>query len=115
MLGSTASKRGDVIRCTVMFEEKQEVDGKIQVPVVFSVNGSRIVPEDNNPSFIEYSEERALFPYVAFGNADSNVLAKVQIFLAFFVYFIFNFLGNTIWPKSRTFYCEKVVGSSAAR
>ena len=83
MLGSTASKRGDVIRCTVMFEEKQEVDGKIQVPVVFSVNGSRIVPEDNNPSFIEYSEERALFPYVAFGNADSNVLAKVHIFLAF--------------------------------
>ena len=66
-----------------MFEEKQEVDGKIQVPVVFSVNGSRIVPEDNNPSFIEYSEERALFPYVAFGNADSNVLAKVHIFLAF--------------------------------
>ena len=56
-----------------MFEEKQEVDGKIQVPVVFSVNGSRIVPEDNNPSFIEYSQERALFPYVAFGNADSNV------------------------------------------
>ena len=43
-LGSTAARRGDVIRCTVMFEDKLQVDGETRVPVVFSVNGSRIVP-----------------------------------------------------------------------
>ncbi|CAH3046490.1 unnamed protein product [Porites lobata] len=49
--------RGNVIRCTVVFEKEQEVDGKIQVPVVFSVNGGRIDPIDKHQSFIEYSED----------------------------------------------------------
>ena len=56
VLGSTIALRGDVIRCTVAFEKEQETDGKIQHPIVFSVNGSRIVSEDKHPSFIEYNE-----------------------------------------------------------
>jgi len=44
-IGATAEGRGDVIRCTVLFDHEKERDGKFQVPVVFSVNGSRIVPE----------------------------------------------------------------------
>ena len=49
---------------------------KIQDPVVFSVNGSRIVSEDKHPSFIEYNEDRPLFPYVSF-EKENSVLAKV--------------------------------------
>ena len=88
MLGSTIALRGDVIRCTVMFEKEQEIDGKIQVPVVFSVNGSRIVPEDKHPSFIEYSEDRPLFPYVSF-EKENSVLAKVLNIVTFFDTFHF--------------------------
>ena len=31
-LGSTAARRGGVIRCTVMFEDKLQVDGETRVP-----------------------------------------------------------------------------------
>lgn len=86
MLGSRVAVRGDVIRCTVVFEKEQEVDGKVQVPVVFSVNGSRIVPIDKHPSFIEYSEDRPLFPYVAFYK-ENRVLAKVLNIVAFLIHF----------------------------
>ena len=44
MLGSRVALRGNVIQCTVVFEKEQEVDGKIQVSVLFSVNGDRIDP-----------------------------------------------------------------------
>ena len=83
MLGSTIALRGDVIRCTVVFEKEQETDGKIQDPVVFSVNGSRIVSEDKHPSFIEYNEDRPLFPYVSF-EKENSVSAKVLNILTFF-------------------------------
>ena len=82
MFGSTVALRGDVIRCTVLFDKEQEIDGKIQVPVVFSVNGSRIVPEDKLPSFIEYREDRPLFPYVSF-EKENSVLAKVLNIVTF--------------------------------
>ena len=59
-----------------MFEDKLQVAGETRVPVIFSVNGSRIVPEDRNPSYIEYSMDRPLFPYLAFEYKNS-VLAKV--------------------------------------
>ena len=83
VLGSTIALRGDVIRCTVVFEKEQETDGKIQDPIVFSVNGSRIVSEDKHPSFIEYNEDRPLFPYVSF-EKENSVLAKVLNILTFF-------------------------------
>ena len=82
MFGSTVALRGDVIRCTVLFDKEQEIDGKIQVPVVFSVNGSRIVPEDKLPSFIEYREDRPLFPYLSF-EKENSVLAKVLNIVTF--------------------------------
>ena len=59
-----------------MFEDKLQVDEETRVPIIFSVNGSRIVPEDRNPSYIEYSKDRPLFPYLAF-NYENSVLAKV--------------------------------------
>ena len=61
---------------------------QIQVPVVFSVNGSRIVSEDKHPSFIEYNEDRPLFPYVSF-EKENSVLAKVLNILTFFNTFYF--------------------------
>ena len=88
MLGSTIALRGDVIRCTVVFEKEQETDGKIQDPVVFSVNGSKIVSEDKHPSFIEYNEDRPLFPYVSF-EKENSVSAKVLSILTFFNTFYF--------------------------
>ena len=60
-----------------MFEDKLQVDGETRFPVVFSVNGSRIVPEDMNPSYIEYNMDRPLYPYLAF-NYENGVFAKVM-------------------------------------
>jgi len=65
-----------VIRCTVLFDRKKETDGKVKVPVVFSVNGSRIVPEGDQ-TIIEYSPDRKLYPYIAFEH-ENSVLAKVK-------------------------------------
>ena len=60
-----------------MFEDKLEIDGQIRIPVVFSVNGSKIIPADKNPSYIECSVDRPLFPYLAFPY-ENSVLAKVN-------------------------------------
>ena len=118
MLGSTAARRGDVIRCTVLFENAQEIEGKIQVPVVYSVNGSRIVPEDKKPSLIEYSDDRPLFPFVGF-DKENSVLAKVLLSWHF-VMFITQLCQNTsnveiraILPKSSSFCRRGNVGEGA--
>lgn len=68
--------QGDLIRCTIMFEEKQQRDGKLQVPVVFTINGSRITPE-GDPPLMEYCPDTPLYPFVVFGDTTS-VLAKVN-------------------------------------
>ena len=65
-----------MIRCTVLFEDKQVRDGKVKVPVVFSVNGSTVIAEGDQ-TCIEYRPDRPLFPYIAFRNKNS-VLAKVS-------------------------------------
>ena len=61
-----------------MFENEQERDGKVQVPVVFTVNGSRIILDGNEETqaYIDYSPEKHLYPYVAF-KYENSVLAKV--------------------------------------
>ena len=59
-----------------MFEDKLVIYGQIRIPVVFSVNGTKIIPEDKKPSYIEYSMDRPLFPYLAF-HYENSVLAKV--------------------------------------
>jgi len=73
--GSTATRRGDVIRCTVMFGDKQDRDGKVLVPVVFSINGCTIVPEGEQ-TLIEYSTDRPLYPCITFVHKNS-VFAKM--------------------------------------
>ena len=75
-IGSTATRRGDVIRCTVMFGDKQDRDGKALVPVVFSINGCTIVPEGEQ-TLIEYSTDRPLYPCITFVHKNS-VFAKVK-------------------------------------
>ena len=65
-----------MVRCTVLFDDKVETDGEFQVPVVFSVNGSRIVP-DGDQTVIKYSPDRKLYPYIAFHH-ENSVLAKVK-------------------------------------
>lgn len=67
--------QGDVIRCTILFEEKQERDGEQQVPVVFTINGTKIIPE-GDPPLMEYCPDRPLYPYISFGY-DTSVLAKM--------------------------------------
>jgi len=74
--GATAARRGDVVRCTVLFDQKVETDGTVKVPVVFSVNGSKIVPEGDQ-TIIEYSSDQKLYPYIAF-KYENSVLAKVK-------------------------------------
>ena len=59
-----------------MFDSKQERDGKVRVPVVFTVNGSRTILEGNEEAYIDYSPDKLLYPYVAFRYKNS-VLAKV--------------------------------------
>ena len=76
-VGPAAARRGDVIRCTVMFEDQEERDGKLYVPVVFTVNGNRIIPEGDQ-TCMEYSPDSPLYPFVAF-KYENSVLAKVKI------------------------------------
>ncbi|KAL9952827.1 hypothetical protein ACROYT_G040140 [Oculina patagonica] len=65
---------GDRIRCTVMFENKKENDGKVQVPVMFSLNGMKITPQvGEDPFFLD--SDRPLYPYIGM-REDSSVLAK---------------------------------------
>lgn len=69
--GPVVCHRGDAIRVTVMFGDKLERDGKFQVPVVFTVNGSRIVPEGND-AFIVYSPDKPyIYPYIPFRSPTS--------------------------------------------
>ena len=75
-LGKAAVRRGDVIRCTVLFEKKEWKDGKLQVPVEFYENGSKVIPQDKLVTYIKY-EQSELYPYVCFEHANT-VLAKVR-------------------------------------
>ena len=59
-----------------MFGEEQELDGEVYVPVVFTVNGSRVKAE-GSPTLIESNPYKPLYPYVSFQVEDS-VLAKVR-------------------------------------
>ena len=65
-----------MIRCTVMFGDKQYRNGKVLVPVVFSINGCTVVPEGEQ-TFIEYVTDRPLYPGIAFVHKNS-VFAKVK-------------------------------------
>ena len=71
------ARRGDRIRCTVMFNYKGVYDGKVKVPVVFYRNGRKMITKEGTDMFgIDY--DKPLYPYVAMTRGVS-VLAKVRI------------------------------------
>ena len=71
------ARRGDRIRCTVMFGNEQLKDGIVQVPVMFSLNGRKIVTkEEEDQVFMDY--DKPLYPYIGMTDGCS-VLAKVRI------------------------------------
>lgn len=66
------ARRGDLIRCTVMFEKKKEIpNGQDQFPVCFTLNGRNIIKEGE-----EYYIS-SLYPYICMTDGCS-VLAKVR-------------------------------------
>ena len=77
------ARRGDRIRCTVMFENEKVNDGKKLVPVMFTLNGRKIITQEGEEGkdgedqfFIE--SDKPFYPYVAMSHGGS-VLAKVRV------------------------------------
>ena len=70
------ARRGDLIRCTLKFEEKFMQRGEVKVPVCFTLNGERItILDDEEDQSIVYSPS-SLYPYIGL-NDGCSVLAKV--------------------------------------
>lgn len=67
------ARRGDRVRCTVMFEGMREGSGK--VPVFFALNGKKIVIRGGD-IFMDYDDSEPLFPHIGMTDG-SSVLAKV--------------------------------------
>lgn len=77
--GPAVAFRGDRIRCTVMFESAQERDGKVQVPIFFTLNGRKIIIRDGDDQvFMDMDSDKPLYPYIGMTDGCS-VLAKVRI------------------------------------
>lgn len=78
--GPVLAFRGDQIRCTVMFEEKQVKRGKTQVPVCFTLNGRKMLikrtrqQEETDRVLMDY--DKPLYPYIGMTDGCS-VLAKM--------------------------------------
>ena len=77
--GPAVAFRGDRVLCTVMFEKKRERNGKLQVPVLFTLNGKKIIiSEEEEPEiYIDWDVDKPLYPYVSM-NSGSSVVAKVR-------------------------------------
>ena len=70
------ARRGDLIRCTVKFEERFKQSGQEKVPLCFTLNGKRIIVlDDEEDQSIVYSPS-SLYPYIGL-NDGCSVLAKV--------------------------------------
>ena len=66
------------MRCTVMFEKKEERFGRDQVPVYFTLNG-KIISHFSQSLF--YTDcDKPLFPFISM-TEGSSVLAKVRTLL----------------------------------
>ena len=81
------ASRGDRIRCTVMFEDEEEIeDGKKRVPICFTLNGKMILikrtkqQRETDRVFMDYEHDKHLYPYIGMTDGGS-VLAKVSNFL----------------------------------
>ncbi|KAJ7358638.1 hypothetical protein OS493_022070 [Desmophyllum pertusum] len=71
--GPAMARRGDRIRCTVMFENKRERDGK--VPVVFTLNGKKIIMKEGEDQ-IFMDADKPLYPCISMTDGCS-VLVKM--------------------------------------
>ena len=80
------ASRGDLIRCTVMFENQQERNGKVQVPICFTLNSARMIIQGNSQILMDY--DKPLYPYIAMTEGCS-VLAKVGIIVIIIILFYF--------------------------
>lgn len=69
--------RGDQIRCTVLIDNEKVNVGKKEVPVLFFLNGKKIVTEQGEYHFL-LNSDKPLHPYVGMTDGCS-VLAKVRI------------------------------------
>ena len=72
--GPAMARRGDRIRCTVLFEEEPDEDGKI--PVFFTLNGRKIVLQSGESRFL-MDFKKPLFPFIGM-TKGSSVLTKVR-------------------------------------
>ncbi|KAJ7379866.1 hypothetical protein OS493_012619, partial [Desmophyllum pertusum] len=70
--GPAMARRGDRIRCTVMFENKREIDGK--VPVVFTLNGKKIIMKDQGEDQIFMDADKPLYPYICMTDGCSALV-----------------------------------------
>ena len=61
-----------------MFENAQERNGRVQVPISFTLNGTRMIILRDNQTFMDYDSDTPLYPYIAMTEGCS-VLAKVRI------------------------------------
>ena len=75
--GPAVALRGDRVRCTVKFEDEQERNGKLQVPVLFTLNGRKIMIHDGEDSEFFMDSDKPLFPYIGM-NDGCSVVAKVR-------------------------------------
>lgn len=78
--GFPTVRRGDRIRCTVMFEQKKSIrGGQNEVPVCFTLNGRKIIIQDSE------EDERIVYPqflYPCISMTDGySVLAKVSFYV----------------------------------
>ena len=72
--------RGDVIGCTVKFENDREENGKVEIS--FTLNGKRITQDKIEMEYsLMYSPSREMYPYICMGHSGMSVLAKVSICL----------------------------------
>ena len=72
--GPAMARRGDRIRCTVLFEEEPDEDAKI--PVFFTLNGRKIVLQSGESRFL-MDFKKPLFPFIGM-TKGSSVLTKVR-------------------------------------
>lgn len=81
--GPMVASRGDRIRCTVMFEDEEEIEnGKKRVPICFTLNGKMILikrtkqQRETDRVFMDYDHDKRLYPYIGMTDGGS-VLAKM--------------------------------------
>ncbi|KAL9954088.1 hypothetical protein ACROYT_G041582 [Oculina patagonica] len=75
--GPSMARRGDMIRCTVMFDQWQiDQNGHGKVPVCFTLNGRKIIIQEGGEDQSLVDHVSSLYPYIGMTDGCS-VLAKM--------------------------------------